>query len=107
MIAREWCAQCPLEHKNGFLKYLQKTGVQDTAAIQGCHGAQILIREEHETARFKLITYWDSIEDIEKYAGNAIEVARLYPEDKIYQLVPDTHVLHYEVALATFLSGDY
>jgi heme-degrading monooxygenase HmoA len=97
MIAREWRCRCPLEYRDGFLAYLAETGVKDTAAIPGCRGAQILLRDLDGRAEITLITYWDSRDAIRAYAGEDIDQARLYPEDARFELDPDRRVTHYEV----------
>ena len=49
------------------------------------------------TFEVTLITYWPTRESIIAFAGQDIEVAKLYPEDNEYELDPDTFVRHYEV----------
>ncbi len=42
-------------------------------------------------------TLWESFESIRKFAGDDIEKARYYPDDKDYLLELKPHVTHYEV----------
>ncbi len=42
-------------------------------------------------------TLWESFESIRKFAGDDIEKARYYPDDKDYLLELEPHVTHYEV----------
>ena len=101
MIAREWKARCPLRHKAGFIEYLYQTGVKETSETAGFKGAQIFTREVTVDTvgmvEITLISYWDALESIKAFAGEEVDVARLYPEDDKYQLQPDTFVSHYEV----------
>lgn len=98
MIAREWKARCPQRFKQGFIDYLYETGVKDTSATEGFKGAQIFVRDlSTEQAEITLITYWPDRESIVAFAGDDIEVAKLYPEDAQYELDPDTFVRHYDV----------
>lgn len=97
MIARQWKARCPQEHKAGFAEHLRRTGVRDAAATPGFRGAQIFTRAVGERAEFTLITYWESLDAIRAFAGDDIGTARLYPGDEAYELEPDAFVLHYEV----------
>jgi heme-degrading monooxygenase HmoA len=97
MIAREWKARCPQRHKAGFTEHLRRTGVHDAATTPGFRGAQILVRDHGSAVEFTLITYWDSFDSIKAFAGDDIDVARLYPGDGAYALEPDDFVLHYEV----------
>lgn len=101
MIAREWKCRCPRRHREGFLAYLDQTGVKDTRAMPGFQEAQILQRELDDQVEITFVTYWDSLESIKSFAGEDIETARLYPEDSEYELDPDTRVIHYEVVRLT------
>ena len=105
MIARLWKTKCPARHKRGFLEHLQRTGIDETTATPGFQGAQVLARdmpkEDKEDmvdmVEIALITYWDGLESIKAFAGDDIDVARLYPGDERYELDPDDFVTHYAV----------
>lgn len=74
-----------------------KTGIKDSSTTPGFLGAQIFRRSLTAKVELILITYWDNLESIKAFAGNDISQARLYPEDKVYELEPDLSVRHYEV----------
>ncbi|TBR41614.1 antibiotic biosynthesis monooxygenase [Marinomonas agarivorans] len=97
MIAREWKARLPLAEKDGFLNYLDETGVKETSSTPGFRGAQVLVRDLDSKAEVTLITYWSNLEVIKAFSGKNISKAKLYPEDEKYKLEPDTFVNHYEV----------
>ena len=97
MIAREWKARLPASEKEGFLKYLNETGIKETSSTSGFKGAQVLVRELESMIEVTLVTYWSNFEAIEAFAGKDIGKARLYPEDYKYKLEPDNFVNHYEV----------
>lgn len=97
MIAREWRCTCPAEHREGFLVHLDETGVRETSALPGFLGHQILERRLDGGVEITLITYWESLESIEAFAGADIGRARLYPGDEVFAIVPDEHVRHYRV----------
>jgi len=98
VIAREWKARCPMSKKEGFIAYLYETGIKDTFSTEGFKGAQIFGRDVNEFIfEVTLITYWPTRESIVAFAGQDIEVAKLYSEDDQYELDPDTFVRHYEV----------
>ena len=97
MIAREWKARVPLSEKEGFLSYLNETGVKETSATSGFKGAQVLVRDLEKKSEVTLVTYWSSVEAIKAFSGEEIEIAKLYPDDYKYDLEPDHFVSHYEV----------
>ncbi|ADZ92979.1 antibiotic biosynthesis monooxygenase [Marinomonas mediterranea] len=87
MIAREWKARVPNRHKEGF------------------KGAQIFCRRfDEQHVEITLITYWPDRESVMAFAGQDIDVAKLYPEDDQYELDPDTFVHHYDVLEHQFVS---
>ena len=44
-----------------------------------------------------MISFWDLLDSIKAFAGDDIEIAKLYPKDYKYELESDDFVTHYEV----------
>ncbi len=105
MYAREWRCLCPEKNREGFLDYLYQTGVREIKASSGYMGFQIMDRDcrsdeaggRKGMVEIVLITYWKSLEAVAVFAGDDIGVAKLYPEDEKYGIVPDETVRHYKV----------
>lgn len=97
MIAREWRCLCPRDTREGFLTHLHATGVSETSGLPGYLGHQILERDSQESVEITLVTFWRSLDHIVAFAGEDLEVARLYEGDEAYRIVPDTRVRHYRV----------
>lgn len=97
MITRTWHGIVPVQFKDGFELYLEKTGVSDTKAIRGNLGTFVKIVEQGDYAHFFLCTICDSMESIISYAGQNPSIAVTYPEDCKYQLISDPIVIHQEV----------
>jgi heme-degrading monooxygenase HmoA len=100
MIARTWHGRVPAEKADAYHEYLLRTGVADYADTPGNHGVHVLRRVEGEVAHFLLITYWESVDAIVRFAGEDYERARYYPEDDDFLLEREPFVAHYEVLLA-------
>ena len=47
---------------------------------------------------FVTLTFWGNLSAIRRFAGDATEQAKYYPEDKDYLLEFEPTVVHYEVA---------
>lgn len=94
MIARTWRCLCPPEHRDGFLRHMDLTGVQECAALPGYLGHQVLERTVEDMVEITLMTYWRSMDDITAFAGDDPARARLYPGDEIYAIIPETEVRH-------------
>lgn len=104
MIAREWKCLCPRRHREGFLKHLELTGVREAKATQGYRGHQVLERlcetcptGQSSSVEIALVTFWESWQAVQAFAGDKPEHAVLYPGDERYEIVADKHVRHYEV----------
>ena len=100
MIGRIWTGRTRAADADTYHAYLLATGVRDYAATPGNRGVHILRRIEDDVAEFTLLTFWESWDAIERFAGPHPEVAVYYPEDDRYLLEKTPLVKHYEV-LAT------
>jgi heme-degrading monooxygenase HmoA len=65
--------------------------------VQGNISVHILERQEGEVTHFITLTFWESLEAIRGFAGDNIELAKYYPEDKDFLLEFEPTVVHYEV----------
>lgn len=97
MIARIWHGVTPATKADEYLDYLQATGIPDYRATAGNRGVYVLRRVEDDRAHFVLISLWDSLDAIRRFAGDNVEEARYYPEDRAFLLELEPKVTHYEV----------
>lgn len=97
MYIREWKCICPNTKEEGFVNYLQITGIKDTQEIAACSGYKILRRSVNSDVEITFLTYWVSLESMKEYAGDNFYKAVLYPEDDKYQIKPDLEVKVYEL----------
>ena len=100
LIARTWHGVVPTDRAHAYYAYLLRTGIPDYQATPGNRGLQVLRRQEGERTHFLLITLWESYAAIRAFAGEAIEAARYYPEDRDFLLELEPTVTHYEVLLS-------
>ncbi len=99
MIARIWHGVTEAEKSEEYLDYLNRTGVPDYRATEGNRGVYVLRRIEDERAHFLTVSFWGSIEEIQRFAGPDPERARYYPEDEEFLLDFEPTVTHYEVVV--------
>lgn len=97
MIARLWHGVTRSADSDAYLQYLHRTGIPDYKATPGNRGVTVLRRSEGAKTHFLLVTFWDSLEAIKKFAGEEYEKARYYPEDTRWLLELEPTVMHYEV----------
>jgi heme-degrading monooxygenase HmoA len=97
MIARIWRGVTPESKAKQYFDYLQATGIKDTRATQGNQGVYVLQRLHDGQAEFLFISLWESLASIREFAGEDIEKAVYYPEDKDYLIELEPTVRHYEI----------
>lgn len=97
MIARLWHGVTPEAKAEDYLAFLKRTGVKDYQSTPGNRGVYLLRRIRNQQAEFLLLSLWDSVEAIGRFAGDDIEKAKYYPEDKEFLLQFEPTVAHYEV----------
>ena len=99
MIARTWHGVVPEAKADAYLDYLNRTGVPGYRATPGNRGVHVLRRTEDGRTHFLLLSLWESWDAIRAFAGDDLDRARYYPEDREYLLELEPTVTHYEVAV--------
>ena len=98
MILRMWRGWTRAEDTEAYAEYILGTGIAGYKATPGNRGAYIVSRPDGEgRTEFLTISYWDSLDSIVGFAGDAIEQAVFYPEDDRYLVDRETTVSHFTV----------
>ena len=97
MIARTWHGAVEEARADEYHEYLSKTGVPDLENTPGNRGVYVLRRYADGEAHFQLVSLWDSFDSIRAFAGDPVDKARYYPEDKEFLLELEPKVLHFDV----------
>ncbi|WP_258000110.1 antibiotic biosynthesis monooxygenase family protein [Fischerella thermalis] len=82
-----------------YYAYLVEAGIKKIESIPGNLGAQVFRRTHGNITEFTVISYWESLDAIRKFAGNDIEKTRHLPRDKEYLLELEPNVKHFQVLL--------
>jgi len=98
MIARIWRGAVRAGDATAYADYIQQTGIEAYKATPGNRGAWMLWRPDGERAEVITLSFWDSREAIQGFAGQDIGKAVFYPEDDRFLVERDLTVHHYEVA---------
>jgi heme-degrading monooxygenase HmoA len=97
VIARTWRGAVRREDADAYAAYVRETGLSEYRATAGNRGAWILRRDLGELTEFVTLSFWDSLEAVEGFAGPDPERAVFYPEDDRFLVERDLHVTHYEL----------
>jgi heme-degrading monooxygenase HmoA len=97
MIARIWRGAVRASDAEAYAEYVRETGIDGYEKTPGNRGAWVLVRTEGDRAEIVTLSFWESREAIEGFAGQDIERAVFYPEDDRFLIERDLTVRHYEV----------
>ncbi|MGH3088981.1 MAG: antibiotic biosynthesis monooxygenase [Rubrobacteraceae bacterium] len=97
MIARIWHGATATAKADEYFDYINRTGVADYRATERNWGVYVLRRIEGGEAHFLTVSFWDSMEKVEHFAGPDPEKARYYPEDEEFLIDFEPTVKHYEI----------
>ncbi len=97
MIARIWHGTTPASKADAYTGIIERTGIVDLRKTEGNCGAWIYRRIDGDVARFIVLSMWDGMDAIKRFAGPQPEKAFYYPEDDDYLLDRAPNVEHYEV----------
>jgi len=97
MIVRMWHGRVPTEKADAYRKFVNGRAIPDYQSVKGNLSVYILERCDGDITHFITLTFWDSLESIKGFAGEDVEVAKYYPEDKDFLLEFEPNVVHYEV----------
>lgn len=97
MIARMWHGRVPTAKALAYREFVTARAIPDYQSVDGNLSVHILERAEGEVTHFITLTFWKDLEAIKGFAGDEVEVAKYYPEDKEFLLEFEPHVVHYEV----------
>jgi heme-degrading monooxygenase HmoA len=79
--------------------YLEQTGLKEYRETEGFKDVLVLRREIGDETEYLLVTLWDNMDAVRRFAGPEPERAVYYPEDDRY--FPESErtplVRHYEV----------
>ncbi len=97
MIVRMWHGRVPKSKARAYREFTNRRAIPDYRSVPGNISVHVLEREEGDITHFVTLTFWESYEAIRAFAGDPIDRAKYYPEDKGYLLEFEPTVIHYEV----------
>lgn len=96
-IMRLWHGEVAIDKAEEYEKFMIDRAAPDYASVDGLLKLYFQRRNENTRAHFLLVTIWDSIESIKKFAGAEPELAKYYPEDDNFLLKKEKYTSMYEV----------
>ncbi|HET6900015.1 MAG TPA: antibiotic biosynthesis monooxygenase [Vicinamibacteria bacterium] len=97
MVVRMWHGRVPAEKADRYREFLNARAIPDYRSVPGNISVHILERPDGPVTHFVTMTFWASMDAIRGFAGDDVQVAKYYPEDRDYLLEFEPQVVHYEV----------
>lgn len=97
MISRHWKGIAKPGEADNYIEHLRINTFPKLSEISGFISASILKRTVRQGTEFLIITVWESIESIERFAGATADVAVVPEVVQAMMIEYDRIVRHYEV----------
>ena len=99
MITRNWTGVVKPDRAEEYLAHLQNDTLKKLSAIKGFVNASILQRVVIDGIEFLVVTYWETMDAIREFAGEAADIAVVPPIVQEMMVRYDPVVRHYEEVL--------
>lgn len=97
MIVRMWHGRVPTSMARAYRDFVNERAIPDYQSVEGNISVHILERVDGDITHFITLTFWKDLKSIKAFAGEDVEAAKYYPEDKDFLLEFEPSVVHYEV----------
>jgi heme-degrading monooxygenase HmoA len=92
-----WRGATKAEDAEAYAEYLDRTGVSEYRSTEGNRGVLVLRAIEDDRAEFTLVSLWESMDAVRRFAGDDPSRAVFYPDDDAFLVDRDRTVRHYDV----------
>lgn len=97
MIVRMWHGRVPTAKAAAYREFINTRAIPDYQSVEGNISVHVLERTQGDITHFITLTFWKDLDSISAFAGEDLEAAKYYPEDKDFLLEFEPRVVHYEV----------
>jgi hypothetical protein len=97
MISRHWIGIVKADMVSDYLFHLEKTVMPNLNSNKGLKNAYYLKRELKDGTEFLIVTEWDDVESIKRFAGENYDQAVVDPYAKSMMITFDKKVRHYTI----------
>lgn len=96
-IARIWKGRTLTAKAAEYEAYLLANGITKIRATPGNQGVRVLSRADGDKTEFVVISFWESLDAVKRFAGEDYQKAVILPKDREYLIEVEPNVVHYEV----------
>ena len=97
MIARQWHGRVPATSASEYLQLMAEVSLPDYRSTRGNRAAWCLFRRDNGIVHVEMLTLWDHLEAIRRFAGDDLAQAKYYDFDPDFLIEMEPRVTHFEV----------
>ena len=97
MILRTWHGRTSLENADAYETFMKVRAAPDYGSVEGLKQIFFTRRDDETCAHFLLVTVWESMDAVKRFAGDDPAKAKYYPEDEKYLLEKEDCSLNHDV----------
>ncbi len=94
---RLWHGKVSIEKADDYEKFMIERAAPDYGSVDGLLKLYFQRKNDNNTTHFLLVTIWDSMDSIKKFAGEHPELAKYYVEDDDFLIEKEKFVSMYEI----------
>ena len=99
MFARMWRGWTTRENSKAYEDVFRQVVLPEVDAVDGFDGAYLLRRELNEETEFIVLTLFNSMEAVQRFAGKDYELAVVSPEAKAVLKNFEERTTHFEIVI--------
>jgi len=96
-IMRLWHGRVKRDRADEYERFMIEKAAPDYGSVEGLLKLYFQRKDEKEISHFLLVTIWDSMESVKKFAGDNPKIAKYYPEDDEFLLEKEKETELYEI----------
>ena len=97
MIARIWHGAVPVEKSEAYLEKMRTVALPGYRDVEGNQGAWVMHRIEGDIAHFDMLSFWDDVDAIKRFAGEDYNISYYFEFDDDFLIEKEPHVRHCEM----------
>ena len=97
MISRQWVGVARRAEAEHYVTHLKTETFPKLSQIAGFRNAAILRRNVADGVEFRIVTTWESLDSIRRFAGDNAEVAVVPDAVQAMMITYERTVAHYEI----------
>jgi heme-degrading monooxygenase HmoA len=100
-VVRSWSALATRDGALAYVAFFRNTLVPQLGRIPGHRGALVLRRPAGDVIEITVLTFWESMDAVKRFAGDPPDRAVVEPEGRAILLSFDEHVKHLEIGFSS------